>query len=358
MSRFRIVLLALLTSAVALGAACGGGSSSGSSTAASLSSDDVAVVGDIHITQSELDHQIQLQEKSAEISKQTLPKPGTANFKSQVSDPILQRLVNEAQVENIAKVLGITVSDSEVQKKLQDGVQQQFGSQAKFQAFLTKYGITQDDIISQVVRPSLLQTKITDKLKSEYKVTDAQISDYYNKNKASFAQPDSRKVHYVLAKDKADADAARTFVTKGGSWGEAVKKWSLDYKPGTPASQLGALTATKGQLETNFENAVFNDLQTGGVSLPVEVSKSYEQSNLSGKCKPTCYFVIRADADTVKGSQQSLAQVKTQIMSTLEQSVQAQKISKRIQQLIAQQQKITKYRAGFKPTPPASTSGG
>jgi SurA-like protein/parvulin-like peptidyl-prolyl cis-trans isomerase-like protein len=357
MSRFRIVLLALLTSVVALAAACGGGSGS-ASTAATLNSDDVAVVGDIHITRGELDHQIQLQEKSAEISKQTLPKPGTANFKTQVSDPILQRLVNEAQVENIAKVLGVTVSDSEVQQKLQDGVKQQFGSQAKFQAFLTKYGITQDDIISQVVRPSLLQTKITDKLKSEYKITDSQIAGYYKKNKASFTQPDSRKVHYILAKNKADAEAARTFVTKGGSWGEAVKKWSLDYKPGTPPSQLGALTATKGQLEANFENAVFNDLQTGGISLPVEVSKSYEQSNLSGKCKPNCYFVIRADADTVKGSQQSLAQVKAQIASTLEQSVQAQKISKRIQQLIAQQQKITKYRAGFKPTPPASTSGG
>ena len=357
MSRFRIVLLALLTSAVALAAACGGGSGS-SSTAAKLNSDDVAVVGDIHITREQLDHQIQLAEKSAQISKQTLPKPGTADFKTQVTDQILQRLVNNADLENIAKVLGVTVSDSEVQQKLQDGIKQQFGTQAKFQAFLTKYGITADDITSQVVRPSLLQTKIEDKLKAQYKITDAQMQDYYNKNKSSFAQPDSRKVHYILAKDKADADAARTFVSKGGSWAEAVKKWSLDYKPGTPPSQLGALTATKGQLETNFENAVFNDLQTGGISVPVEVSKSYEQSNLSGKCKPTCYFVIRADADTVKGSQQSFDQVKAQITSTLEQSVQSQKISKRIQALVAQQDKLTKYASGYKPTPPPSTTGG
>jgi foldase protein PrsA len=344
MSRFRIVLLALLTSAVALAAACGGGSSS--STAASLSSDDVAVVGDIHITRSDLDHQIQLQEKSAEVSHQKLPKPGSADFKAQVSDPVLQRLVNNAKIENIAKVLGISVSDSEVQKKLQEGI-------------LKQYGITEQDIIDQAVRPSLLQTKIEDKLKAQYKITDAQVQDYYNKNKASFAQPDSRKVHYILAKDKADADAARTFVTKGGSWGEAVKKWSLDYKPGIPPDQLGALTASKGQqLETNFENSVFNDLQTGGISVPVEVSKSYQQSNLAGKCKPNCYFVIRADSDTVKGSQQSFDQVKAQIMSTLEQSEQAQKISKRIQALVAQQDKLTKYAEGYKPTPPPATTGG
>lgn len=357
MSRFRIVLLALLTSAVALAAACGGGSGGGS-TAAKLNSDDVAVVGDIHITREQLDHQIQLAEKSAQISKQTLPKPGTAAFKTQVTDQILQRLVNNADLENIAKVLGVTVSDSEVQQKLQEGIKQQFGTQAKFQAFLTKYGITADDITAQVVRPSLLQTKIEDKLKAQYKVTDAQIQAYYNKNKASFAQPDSRKVHYILAKDKADADAARTFVTKGGDWGQAVKKWSLDYHQGTPPSQLGALTATKGQLEANFENAVFNDLQTGAISVPVQVSQSYQQSNLAGKCKPNCYFVIRADADTVKGSQQTLAQVKAQITSQLEQSVQGAKISKRVQALYAAQKKITRYAAGYKPAPPPTTSGG
>jgi len=272
---------------------------------------------------------------------------------------VLQRLVNNAKIENIAKALGVSVSDSEVQQKLQEGIQQQFGSQDKYQAFLKKYGITEQDIIDQAVRPSLLQTKIEDKLKAQYKITDAQIQDYYTKNKSSFAQPDSRKVHYILAKDKADADAAHSFVSKGGSWAEAVKKWSLDYKPGTPPAQAGALTASKGQqLETNFENAVFNDLTTGGISSPVEVSKAYEQSNLAGKCKPNCYFVIRADGDTVKGSQQTLDQVKTQISSTLEQSVQAQKISKRIQQLVAQQDKLTEYAKGYKPAPPPSTTGG
>jgi foldase protein PrsA len=354
MSRFRIFLLTLLVLAVALGAGCGGG---GGGAASTLEKGDVAVVGSIHITTKELDHQIQLQEQSAKVSKQTLPKPGTSDFKTQVTDPILHRLVTEAQVENIAKVLGVTVSDSAIQKSLDQGVQQQFGTQAKFQAFLTKYGITEDDLKQQVVRPSLLQTAITNKLKSQYKITDAQIQDYYNKNKASFANPSSRKVHYILTKDKADANAARTALAKGTSITALVKQYSLDYKN----SPSGALTAQHGQLETNFDNAVFNQLQTGGISLPVPVSKSYADSNLAGKCKPTCYFVIRADADIVKGSQQTLDQVKAQITSRLEQSVQQQKVSARIQVLVKQQQKLTTYAPGYKPatpTNPSSTSGG
>jgi hypothetical protein len=354
MSRFRIFLLTLLVLAVALGAGCGGG---GGGAASTLEKGDVAVVGSIHITTKELDHQIQLQEQSAKVSKQTLPKPGTSDFKTQVTDPILHRLVTEAQVENIAKVLGVTVSDSAIQKSLDQGVQQQFGTQAKFQAFLTKYGITEDDLKAQVVRPSLLQTAITNKLKSQYKITDAQIQDYYNKNKSAFANPSSRKVHYILTKDKADANAARTALAKGTSITALVKHYSLDYKN----SPSGALTAQHGQLETNFDNAVFNQLQTGGISLPVPVSKSYADSKLAGKCKPTCYFVIRADADIVKGSQQTLDQVKAQITSALEQSVQQQKITARIQVLVKAQDKLTKYAAGYKPatpTSPSSTSGG
>ena len=354
MSRFSSrLLLAALVAAVAVGAACGGGSSASSS----LESDDVAVVGDVHITPDQLNHQIALRQQSAKADKQKLPQVGSADYRTQVIDPIVQRLVTEAVVENIAKQLNVTVSDSEVQTKLDAAVKQQFGgNNQKYQDFLKKYGITEDDIKEQVIRPSLLQTKITDKLKAQYPVTDKQIQDYYDKNKATFITPDTRKVHYILAKDKADADAAHQQLSQGKSWAEVAKQYSLDYQPGTPADQVGQLTASKGQVETNFATAGFTDLKTGGLSAPVEVSKAYADQNLSGKCKPDCYFVIRADDDIVKGSSQTLDQVKAQITSTLEQTVQGPKISKRIQQLLDEQKKLTHYAPGFKPATPANPS--
>ena len=354
MSSFRTrLLLAAVLAAVALGAACGG-SSGASST---LSDDDVAVVGDTHITRDQLDHQIKLKVQSAKVDKQTLPKAGSADYRTQVIDPTVQRLVTEAVVENIATELNVTVSDDEVQKKLDEAVKQQFGTdKQKYQDFLKKYGITEDDIKQQVIRPSLLQTKIQDKLKAQYPVTDQQIQAYYDKNKATFITPDTRKVHYVLAKNKADADAAHKELSQGASFDEVVKKYSLDYQPGTPPDQLGALTASKGQVETNFGTAVFADLKTGGISQPVEVSKPYADQNLSGKCKPDCYFVIRADDDIAKGSSQSIDDVRDQIKSTLEQTVQGPKLSKRIQQLLDEQKKLTHYAPGFKPATPANPS--
>jgi hypothetical protein len=362
MRRFSSFLLTLF-GVLALASACGSGSSGGASAASlntSGSNPDVAVVGNIHITRSELDHLITLKQKQAEVQKQKLPAPGSASYASTVVQPVVQTLVTNAEVQNIADALGIKVSDSDVTKQLNTAVQQQFaGDQSKFQSFLKQYGMTVDDIKQQFIVPSLLQQKIIAKLKSQYSVSDKQVQDYYNSHKSSYKSPDTRKVHYILAKDKADAEAARNAAVKGQSFASLVKKYSLDYKN----NASGALTATStpGSLEQNFQNAVFQDLQTGGVTVPVEVDSTYAQQKLPGQCKPTCYFVIKADADTVKGGQQSFSQVKDQIKSTLEQTVQAQKLQKRIQQLLAAQKKITKYAPGYAPPTPAkpgSTSGG
>ena len=270
MSRYRIILPLVLLTAVAVSAACGGGSSGGSS--ASLASGDVAVVGDTHITKQQLDQLVTFQVHSAQVAKQKIPAAGTTDFKTQVVDPILQRMITNAQVENIAKELGVTVSDSEVNAGLQKAIQAQFGTDtAKYQAYLKKYAITEDYLKQQLIRPQLLQTKIIAKLKSQYKVTDAQAQAFYNAHKSQYVTADTRKVHYILTKNQADANAARKALIQGSSFPAEVKKYSLD----AASNPSGALTATQGQVETNFANAVFAGLVTGGISPPVEVDSSY-----------------------------------------------------------------------------------
>jgi hypothetical protein len=253
------------------------------------------------------------------VAKQKIPAAGTATYKTQVVDPILQRMITNAQVENIAKELGVTVSDSEVNAGLQKAIQAQFGTDtAKYQAYLKKYAITEDYLKQQLIRPQLLQTKIIAKLKSQYKVTDAQAQAYYNANKSHYVSADTRKVHYILTKNQADANAARKALIQGSSFPAEVKRYSLD----AASNPSGALTAMQGQVETN------------------------------------CYFVIRADGDTVKGSQQSYAAAKAQILSSLEQSQETPKLQKKIQSLLAAQKKLTTYAQAYKPAPTASTSGG
>jgi hypothetical protein len=91
MRRFSSFLLTLL-GVLALASACGSGSGGGASAASlntSGSNPDVAVVGNIHITRSELDHLITLKQKQAAVQKQKLPAPGSAAYTSTVVQPVV-----------------------------------------------------------------------------------------------------------------------------------------------------------------------------------------------------------------------------------------------------------------------------
>ena len=144
-------LLALVVAAVACGS---------SSSSSSVSGDDVAVVNDQHITKSQLDEQIALLVASAKAGGQTVPKAGTTDYKQKVIQPSVQQLVLNAEIEQIAKDMNLSVSDAEVTKSINDLVTQNYGGdKSKYQADLKKYGYTEQQF-EAVVRIRLLGSKI------------------------------------------------------------------------------------------------------------------------------------------------------------------------------------------------------
>ena len=57
-------------------------------------------------------------------------------------------------------------------------------------------------------------------------MTDQQIEDYYNKNKAQYSQPESRDVRHILVKTKAKADQLEKQLKAGASFAALAKKFS------------------------------------------------------------------------------------------------------------------------------------
>jgi foldase protein PrsA len=343
----RIFLLAALTAAIS--AACGGGGAS-STSSATLASGDVAVVGTKHITKSQLDHAITLRIKAMKVSNQTPPKVGSTDYTNNVVQPTLQHLVQEAQVRNIADALHVTVTDAEYDKALKGVVAQNYGGdESKLQADLTKFGLTDDDLKYEY-ETTLLENKITDKLSNEVKVTDQDVKNYYDQNKAAYkTTSDSRVVDYALYPDKASAQAALTKLAGGASFSD-VSAGTID----TSATHE-PFVAQKGQIDQAFEHAAFT-LPTGQLSPLVKVDKAYATSSLGGKCQPDCYFLIRPKADIVKaGTQQTFAEVKDQIRQQLLSTRKQSHLTSVLRRLEAQQKKATKYATGYAP-PPASTA--
>ncbi len=349
MSRFRLLLPVILVAASAAGCGSSGG---GSST---VPANAVALVGSRVVTVADLNHQIDLRKYAAQVQKKSFPQPGSDAYKAQVIDPLVKALVQNAQVENIAADMHITVSSSEISDGVKQIVSQYFqGDQTKYQAYLTQYHLTQNDIVNQLIRPSILQKKIVAKIEAETKVTDQQVQDYYNQNKAQFKlTAPSRSVHFVLVGSKASADKARAALAAGGDWNTIAKQYAIP--PGPPGTG-GTFEAKKGGVEVNFGKAVFGSLKTGQLSAPVLVDKTYAKQ-LAPNCKPNCYFLISPIGDVqAAGVQQTFDQVKAQIRTQLQTTLPQQHLSQRIAELKKQQDGITRYAPAYKPAPPPSTA--
>jgi foldase protein PrsA len=214
-------------------------------------------------------------------------------------DQVMQFLINAEWLQGEAADMDVKVSDAEVTKSFNQQKKQQFPKPKDFQAFLKQSGMTEEDLRLNV-RLTLLSNKLRTKVtKGKDKVTPAQISQYYNKNKARFAQPETRDVLIILTKTEANAKKARAALDSGQKFPAVAKKYSID--PATK-EQGGKLTGVaKGQQDPAFDKAVFTS-KKGAVGGPVKTQFGW--------------LVYQVEKITV-AKQQTLAQATPQIRQQL-----------------------------------------
>ena len=122
------------------------------------------------------------------------PEPTEAQLKgqcqqeyNQLRDQVLEFLIRGNWIEQETKKQNLKVSDKDVQKQIDAAVKQAFQNPGDFHKFLQRSGLTQADVLYQQ-RNQLLQQKLTEKVtKAKSTVTDAQIQQYYDKNKSKFS---------------------------------------------------------------------------------------------------------------------------------------------------------------------------
>ena len=109
-------------------------------------------------------------------------------------DQALGQLIMFNWLEGEAADMGISVSDDEVQKSFTEQKTRSFPEDADYQAFLKSSGQTEDDVL-QRVRYDLLSTKIREQVtKGDDRVTEEQIADYFETNKARFVLPRDHRI--------------------------------------------------------------------------------------------------------------------------------------------------------------------
>jgi hypothetical protein len=323
---FPIVLVAALL------AGCGGGGS------ASLKSEDVAVVGKVHVTKTAYDALLAQAKRSFQQQGRAFPKQGTSEYQT-VKGQAVTLLVQQAETESKAGSLGIKISTSDIDKRLAQIKKQYFQNKdSLYQAQLKKQKLT-DASVRNDIRNQLISEAVFNKVTSSVKVSDSDVHAYYASHPQLYTQPQSRDVRYILVKKKADAESVYAQVKAGGdkAWCTLAKKYAKDAS----GQNCGKATFTKGQTVAAFDTIAFSQ-PTKVVHAPIYDPTQYKS-----------WFVIEPLAP-VKPRQstpekQVAASIKQQLLQTKKNQAMTDWVSSTTKTFCSGSQ--IKYQVGYTPSP-------
>jgi len=253
----------------------------------------------------------------------------------------MPQLVGIEIAKTYAQEEGITVSDEEVDKEMEE-IKKQVGEQARasgqdlsdqeaFDQALEQNQISEDDL-RQDVRESLPLQEVQERVAGNAEPSDEEIQEFYDENKtAQFTQPAQRCMRHILFnKDQQQkAEDVKAQLQDGGDFAALAKENSQDPGSAEKGGDLGCLG--KGETVPPFEEAAFAAEQ-GEIVGPVETEFGYHVIEVTE---------IREEQT------QPLAEVETQITDQLAATQQEEEFTKWIED--QKQQRNVKYLPGYKP---------
>jgi len=263
--------------------------------------------------------------------------PTTAKLKSEcqiqykaLQSEVLGFLISSQWVLGEASALNVSLSDSQVHKEFLKIKTEQFPKASEFEKFLSSSGQSVSDLLLRV-KLNLLSSKIQKKVVAKKgKVTEAQITKYYDENKSRYGTPEKRNVRIILTKTEAQASSAKKEVESGKSFASVAKSKSID--PTSKANGGELKEVIKGEEEKALSEALF----------------SAKKNVLGGPVKtPFGYYVYEVVGITA-GTQQPLSQVKSEIKQQLISTGEQSALSKFVKEFKKKWQAKTECRSGFK----------
>jgi parvulin-like peptidyl-prolyl isomerase len=275
----RYIILPVTAAALLLiGVACGGGDSS------DVPSNAVAVVGgEETVTKAEFDRLLNQARQSYKDSKRPFPNAGTDEY-VQLRDQIVQYLVRRAQFASEADGRGIEISKEQIDKRLDQLVQQYFqGNKQRYEAQLKTNGVS-DEQVRDDIEAQLVQEELFKDVTKDVDVSSSELRKYYNDNKQQYSTPAQRDIRHILVKSgqRSLAESLASQVRDGASFARLARRYSQD--PGSKKVG-GRLEISKGQTVPAFDKVAFS-IATSAVSDPVKTQYGWHVIQALGKVVP------------------------------------------------------------------------
>lgn len=202
-----------------------------------------------------------IQDAARRVRGQRVPSDAAARAQcrqldEQVKNRAMAMLIQNVWFQNEAKDLDITVTDAEIRRQLEETKRQQFPRRGDYERFLKTSGMSEEDVLFQL-RLQALPARITEVIQRRAgRVTEADITAYYNRNRDQFAVPERRDLEIVLTRTEAQAEAAKRAIESGDSWAAVAKRYSTDaLSKGNGGRLLGV---ARGQQDRALDTAAFS----------------------------------------------------------------------------------------------------
>jgi parvulin-like peptidyl-prolyl isomerase len=224
----------------------------------SVPSGDVAVVEDApdgHISTEEFD--TALDQAAAAAGQTKVPPPSSPDY-SGLRDSALSTLLLGRWLRGEASERGISLSDSEINNRLEQ-IKKQYGGQKGFQQLLKQGHFTPEQARGQI-ELQLLGNEIQKQvLPQDPGVSSSEIEDFYKANLAQFEQPEARDVRRILNKDQAKVERAKALLEQDdspASWKKVAARFSTEDATKDSGGLVEGVTV--GQSEPALEEQIFS----------------------------------------------------------------------------------------------------
>ena len=184
-----LTLSALLIGLFVL-ASCGSNSSA--------SADVVARVNDTNIATSQLEKQFQSRLTGAE------QQPASPEEAEDLKLQVLNQMINDQILLQMASSAGLSATDAEVDVKFNEFKSQY--TEEKFQELLKQQKMSVDDIRNELRKSIAIDKLVNKEITSKISVSEAEIKNFYDKNKESFNLPESYHIAHILVTPVADPE--------------------------------------------------------------------------------------------------------------------------------------------------------
>ncbi len=162
--------------------------------------------------------------------------------KREYTNKILDFLISEQLIRQEAAKQKIEVSDKEVDARFEQVVKASKKSLKEVEKILKDQGLSIEEYKDNM-KTQLIAQKLFQKVSGGVKVTDAQVKDYYEKNKdTEFNEPEKVRTQQILTADEDAAKKAKQELDNGADFAAVAKKYSTDPSTKDKGGELPAFS--------------------------------------------------------------------------------------------------------------------